>query len=349
MKSIGWSLLLVHAVATNADASRIDGNGSNTNLRGRAIELNHTRDDVNSCGGDAPVQVFVLAGQSNMEGFGSIEHLEMLMDNETTRDAYEHLWDDEQGKWTTVEDVHVSFRDLHGLLTVGGFGAYPEWFGPELGFGWKIKEHLSACNRPMLLLKVAFGGRDLAIDFRPPSAGIGDYEKDGAGNIYNATTGPFNETTYGHEYRNMIHIITDTLENRLPQVLEGYNAPSEGSKYSLEGFVWFQGFNDVVDEKKSNEYQSNLAKLIRDVRKDLNATALPFVIGELGTFGSEEYGFELPSWPYVRVIQDAQRNVTNSEEFTNTTRYVPTGRYLVDDQERWQQLHHYCKSFGRFK
>ena len=349
MKHIA-TVLLAYATAAVA-ASRSDGRSSN--LRSRAMEMNHTREELKDaddiaddavCGGTAPIQVFVLAGQSNMEGWGSMEHLEMLLKNETTSAEYAHLWNDMQDTWATLDDVYVNFGRLRGPLAPG-FGAFPEWFGPELGFGWNIHEHLASCDKPILLLKVAFGGRDLAIDFRPPSSGIGNYEKDGSGNLYNATGGgPFNETTYGHEYRNMLHIITNTLENRLSQVVMNYKAPLDGPTYSLEGLVWFQGFNDVVDEDKAKEYEFNLANLIRDLRQDLNETNLPIVIGELGTFGSEEYGFQLPEWPYVRELQQAQRNVTEMDEFRNNTRYVSTGRYLIDDQESWQQLHHYCKS-----
>ena len=62
----------------------------------------------------------------------------------------------------------------------------------------------------------------------------------------------------------------------------------------MAGFVWFQGFNDLVasevypDRNKPGGYDlysELLCHFIRDVRNDLNAPKLPFVIGVLGIDG----------------------------------------------------------------
>jgi hypothetical protein len=56
----------------------------------------------------------------------------------------------------------------------------------------------------------------------------------------------------------------------------------DGRGYEVAGFVWYQGWNDGVDPKNAvPEYEQNLVNLIKDVRKDLKAPNLPFVIGEL--------------------------------------------------------------------
>ena len=71
------------------------------------------------------------------------------------------------------------------------------------------------------------------------------------------------------------------------RVCPGYD-PKQG--YELAGFVWFQGFNDLVDGQTYpngdyDEYSRLLAHFIRDVRKDLSAPKMPFVIGVLGVGG----------------------------------------------------------------
>jgi hypothetical protein len=63
--------------------------------------------------------------------------------------------------------------------------------------------------------------------------------------------------------------------------------------YELAGFVWFQGFNDLVDgqtypNRNYEEYSRLLTHFIRDVRKDLDAPKLPFVIGVLGVGGESD-------------------------------------------------------------
>ena len=64
-------------------------------------------------------------------------------------------------------------RELDGPLAPG-FGSRDDAIGPELGFGHVVGEHL---DEQVLLIKVAWGGKSLAVDFRPPSAGgdVGPY------------------------------------------------------------------------------------------------------------------------------------------------------------------------------
>ncbi len=62
----------------------------------------------------------------------------------------------------------------------------------------------------------------------------------------------------------------------------------EKAGYELAGFVWLQGFNDLVDgqtypNENYDEYSRLLSHFIRDVRKDLSAPKMPFVIGVLGS------------------------------------------------------------------
>ena len=61
------------------------------------------------------------------------------------------------------------------------------------------------------------------------------------------------------------------------------NFPSyDGGGYELAGFVWYHGWNDGCEPRTAvPEYEQNLVNFIRDVRKDLHAPRLPFVIGEL--------------------------------------------------------------------
>ena len=68
--------------------------------------------------------------------------------------------------------------------------------------------------------------------------------------------------------------------------------PKQG--YELAGFVWFQGFNDMINDWTYDDgdqpggyalYTKLLALFIRDVRKDLSAPKMPFVIGVMGIDG----------------------------------------------------------------
>jgi Carbohydrate esterase, sialic acid-specific acetylesterase len=207
-----------------------------------------------------PVQVYLLAGQSNMVGMGSIDHLDLLVaegDNEFRRT----LWNVTQ--YQELPNVYMYYETRHGKLTVSRTAGYAggNAFGPELMFGWTLAtEDAMNSNRTILLIKVAYGGRCLAVDFRPPSAGTGNY----------SGVAPMH---YGWEYRTMVQDALEALNN-IATIVPEYDA-SVG--YKLAGFVWFQGWNDMVDWEKVKEYEENLVKLMRDVRLDVNApNDLPF-------------------------------------------------------------------------
>src|ERR1700758_3095058 len=80
---------------------------------------------------DKPVKVFILAGQSNMQGHGHIKadpkrnggkgSLEYLVKNPDTAARFKHLVD-ENGKWIVRKDVWVWYLGQKGPLTVG-YGA----------------------------------------------------------------------------------------------------------------------------------------------------------------------------------------------------------------------------------
>ena len=112
-----------------------------------------------------PIKVFILAGQSNMEGKAKVSLLDFQAAQPATRDLYKHLRKDD--KWIERDDVWIKFLDRKGKLTVG-YGS-PKCIGPELEFGSVVGDRY---DEPVLIIKTAWGGRSLFRDFRPPSAGL---------------------------------------------------------------------------------------------------------------------------------------------------------------------------------
>ena len=118
-----------------------------------------------------PVRVFILAGQSNMEGHGIVAadpkrnggkgSLEFVAKDPATAKHFAPLLD-AAGKWRTRDDVFITYLDRKGPFTVG-YGASELKIGPELGFGWVMGD---ALDEPVLLIKCSWGGKSLAVDFR---------------------------------------------------------------------------------------------------------------------------------------------------------------------------------------
>ena len=215
-----------------------------------------------------PLKVFILAGQSNMEGQAVVDlegkdynegkgTLVQLMGDPTKAPMFRHLRD-KQGRWVVREDVWVRYQREQGPLLHGplrfGFSVYGDahHFGPELQFGHVVGDHF---DNQVLLIKTAWGGKSLAGDFRPPSSG-------GKVGVY---------------YAKMLAQIREALAN-LKRDFESY----DGGGYELAGFVWYHGWNDGVDPQRAvPEYETNLVNLIHDLRRELSVPKLPFVIGEL--------------------------------------------------------------------
>ena len=242
-----------------------------------------------------PLKVFILAGQSNMQGHAKVSTFEHIgMDPATRPMLAEMLGADGKPKvcarvW--ISSIGCAEAEQTGKLTAG-FGASGEKIGPEFTFGIYMGKFTDA---PILLIKTSWGGKSLNTDFRSPSAGpyvfseaqLTAFQKTGKDVVAMKAE---KEAATGVSYRLMVEHVKKVLAD-LKRVVPGYDA-AQG--YELAGFAWFQGWNDLVDgstyptrDKPGgyDAYSVAMAHFIRDVRKDLNAPKLPFVIGVLGVGG----------------------------------------------------------------
>lgn len=181
------------------------------------------------------------------------------------------------------------------MLTVG-YGANEDRIGPKLGFGTVIGD---AYEEPVLLVKLAWGGKSLAKDFRPPSAG--------------GEVGPF--------YREIVDR-TQTVLNDLKKEF-----PEFGDRgYELAGIGWHQGWNDRINQAFNDEYEKNLAHFIRDIRKEFGVKDLPFVVAETGMSGAGE------NHPRALSLMKAQAAVAEYPEFQGTVAFVGTKAFWRDKE-----------------
>ncbi len=261
----------------------------------------------------APVKVFILAGQSNMEGQGFIAAdpkrnggkgaLEFLVKDASTKAKFAPLVD-AAGKWRVRDDVFISYLQRKGPLTVG-YGAKETQMGPELGIGWVTGD---AFKEPVLLIKCAWGGKSLAVDFRPPSAGKPPYslgEKNDAALVQDPAI-------LGKYYRETLALTKAALTQVKTLV------PGSDGKYEIVGFGWHQGWNDRVTQTFNDEYEKNMAHFIRDIRRDLGVPKLPFVIGETGM------GADADSHPRAVSLRRAQAAVVEYPKFKGNVAFVGT-------------------------
>jgi hypothetical protein len=265
------------------------------------------------------LRVYILAGQSNMEGQAVVDlegpdynggkgTLAALMRDPAKEEKLRHLRD-VKGGWRTLNNVWMRYKREEGPLLAGplsvGYTVYGDkhHFGPELAFGHLLGQHFQS---PILLIKTAWGGKSLYRDFRPPSAG--------------GEVGPY--------YKKMISDVREALANLKTEFPE-----YDGRPVQLAGFVWYQGWNDGCDPKNAvPEYEENLVRLIKDVRKDLGAPYLPIVIGELTGPWVEAPG----EWADLR---KAQAQAASRPEFRGNVTFVSTRDFVRKPEESPNPTH----------
>jgi alpha-galactosidase len=290
------------------------------------------------------LKVFVLAGQSNMEGHAEVSTFDYIGKDPLTAPILKEMRHPD-GTPRVCDRVWMSYLtgpydgsangEGLGKLTTG-FGARGDQptrdcgkIGPEFTFGIYMEKGLS---QPILIIKTAWGGRSLNTEFRPPSAGpyqlpkqvqeLWDRHPQGAHGIpkleerqkwkaeKDAASGVF--------YRMMVEHVKKVLADP-KRVHPEYD---EKAGYELAGFVWLQGFNDLVDGQtypngNYDEYSRLLSHFIRDVRNDLSAPKMPFVIGVLGVGGENEN----------EAFRNAMAAPADMPEFKGNVLAVPTAPF----------------------
>ena len=123
-----------------------------------------------------PLQVYILAGQSNMQGQAKVTTFEHIDMDPATKPMLAEMQNPDGSpkvsKRVWVSSIGCADKDdteQTGKLTTG-FGASQNGpkIGPEFTFGIYMEK---ATDAPILLIKTAWGGKSLNTDFRPPSAG----------------------------------------------------------------------------------------------------------------------------------------------------------------------------------
>jgi len=255
------------------------------------------------------VKVFILAGQSNMEGQGEINPigtqgtLEYIYNNDPV--TYGHLKDG--GVWAVLNDVWIWYKRGGTTLVKGGltagYGVSSTTIGPELQFGHLMGDFY---GEQVLLIKTAWGGKSLGVDFRPPTSGWGIIPPVAAGDE-------------GYYYQEMLDFVVDAMAN-----IDTYFPAYSGQGYEIAGFGWHQGWNDRVTSNLAAEYEENMENFIEDVRASLGVPDMPFVIATTGMDGTPDYS-------EVELAQLAMGDYVKYPQFEGNVA-------VVDTQDFWRSV-----------
>ena len=305
--------------------------------------------------GAKPLKVFILAGQSNMEGHAKIQTFDYIGDDPATAPLLKQMRGVD-GKPTVCDNVWISYLTGNNESNGEGFGKMTAGYGsrskpdedggkigPEFTFGLTMDE---AFEEPILIIKTAWGGKSLYYDFRSPSAGsyprtAQDIEKD-----------RYPEAQCGHYYRLMIEHVRRVLSD-IKRVVPVYD---EQDGFEIAGFVWLQGWNDMVNREvypipkqddstpRYADYSRWMADFIRDVRSDLAVPKMPFVIGVMGVGGMK------PN-EHVAAFRKAMAYPAQLPEFDGNVIAVETAPFwseelgaIAEKKDQVRQMAHLLKS-----
>ena len=278
-----------------------------------------------------PVQVFILAGQSNMCGHGKVEMglnpdydwdqpnsadnprevrggigcLRYMVGQDP--DTFGHGGTtplvDADGEWRVREDVSI-YGHVNNSIEVGGLapgvGGKGSWFGPEYGFGFVVGD---AIGQDVVIIKVARGGTSLGGNWRPPSV----------------------VAEHGGELGGMWTQMDEDVDEALSNF--GTHFPQHaGREIEIVGFGWHQGWNDRVSRDFREEYERNLVALIGDVRELFEEPELPIVIATTSMAPGDERSL-------VEVAQMAVADAQRYPQFAGTVATVDTRPFWRDQTQ----------------
>jgi hypothetical protein len=149
----------------------------------------------------------------------------------------------------------------------------------------------------------------------------------------------------GQFYKFMVDHVKSVLADP-KRVCPDYD-PAAG--YEIAGFVWFQGFNDLVDgntypnrpdgTRDYSKYSEWMADFIRDARKDLDAPKMPFVIGVLGVDGMNAKGGTV-------AFREAMAAPASMPEFKGNVAAVETAPFWSDELAEIDKKYAKVKQMG---
>ena len=245
-------------------------------------------------------KVFLLAGQSNMDGRAKASGLSKI-DRQRLKKAQKNVtlyYNFGEGKPldTTKVAEHTAKKFGEDYL-----------FGPELFFGIKMSEKYP--NHKIILIKRARGGMSLYGAWNP------DWTLEKATLIKEA------------KQPKLYSEFVDYSRNVLSKL--------DKDSYELCGMLWVQGESDSGKKggtKPSETYEANLTKLISKVRIDFKHPKLPFLMFQVGN-GKVVIGMKNIAQKIENVVLIPQENNKKSK-FYFKKNPPPIGHYVTSSMKK---------------
>ncbi len=197
------------------------------------------------------VDVYILAGQSNMQGNAKLSSIDASYKQPREKT---YFWNGTDFEKMVIGTTQISSRI--------------DEFGPEVGFTYELEQN-PASNK-ICIIKYHVSGQPLHYGWNG-GTWVGGVPADGThrSNFYPGETQ--NALNYGSLYNNM--------KNKVQAGLNRLN--TNRITYVIKGIVWMQGEQDSKAEQSANEYAQSLKKLKEILQLDANSGDVPLVFGQV--------------------------------------------------------------------
>ena len=218
------------------------------------------------------VNIILLAGQSNMEGFDAlisdipVETRKYYKENKSNVVINYNCY--ETGNYTLGKETSQCFVEVDF-----GQGMSKNNFGPEVSLAKTLS--INDPNTKYIFVKVACGGTTIAVDWNPDNI--------------NLTTGKY---MYGRFIKN----VDSCLD---------YISTKANYKYTIKAMCWAQGEYDSANNNYANAYNENFAKLTSAIK-----TRYSEYLSE--DFKWISAGISSTGWTYYEKVNEALRNQSDA-------------------------------------
>lgn len=195
------------------------------------------------------VDVYILSGQSNMQGIGKLKNLSENYKKERKNSYY---WNGEKFEKLIPEKTKTSARKTD--------------FGPEMGFSF-LMEQLNP-ERKIYIIKYYASGQPLHYGWNG-NKWLGGNAAPNRWNFYPGEKQ--NDPNMGNHYKKLKSMSTKALKY----------LDKEGINYQVKGLVWMQGEQDTKNPLSAQNYAKCLKQYKKILEADLKTSNLPFVFGQV--------------------------------------------------------------------
>lgn len=255
--------------------------------------------------------VYLLSGQSNMDGYGLNAELPDAMRKPVKGVMIFHGssgadgdLNSGRGKWATLQPGHGA-----GFQSDGKENQYGDRFGPELGFAARIRELRP--DRKIAIIKYSRGGTSIAIE---ADMGAGCWHPD-----FDRGDG---EAKGDNQYD---HCLT-TIRNAFAQ--RDIDADGTDDQLLPAGIVWMQGESDAYKSADiARAYEKNLERLMELLSAALRKDDLPVAIGRISDSGQDKKDGKI--WDHGDIVRAGQKQYTDAHR--NAALVTATDNYKYSD------------------